>query len=341
VSAARPSSGLESKPPVLAVTGGSGFIGLSLIEHLLKAGHSVLAHAMEPLPPMALATFTAYPGRLITVQGDIGDARLGQCLADHRVTHLFHGAAITAAQAREKVATRQILEVNLMGTVNALDACVHAGVQTVVLASSSAVYGAAIFEGQDLDESHPPAPANLYGIGKVAIEGIGQRYQALHGLRVANARITAAFGPWERDTGLRDMLWPLCYLARLAVDGREAVLPAALPVQAWVYGPDVAAGLLHLLDMKAPPHRVFNICSGEMWGEVMTRWADTLAQHFPGFRWRRSADPAEVNVRFTEFRPRGRMDIARIQATGWQPRFGPDAAYANYAAWLSEYPDAL
>jgi UDP-glucuronate 4-epimerase len=97
---------------VLAVTGGSGFIGLSLIEHLLQRGHSVLAHAMEPLPPMALAAFAAYPGQLSTVQGDIGDARLGQCLADNRVTHLFHGAAITAAQAREKVATRQILEVN-------------------------------------------------------------------------------------------------------------------------------------------------------------------------------------------------------------------------------------
>ena len=123
---------------VIAITGGSGFIGLSLIEHLLRAGHTVLAHSMDPLPAQALSEFARLPGQLTTVQGDIRDPQFKQCLGDHSATHLFHGAVITAAQAREKVATREILDVNLMGTVNALDACVHAGVRRVVLASSSA-----------------------------------------------------------------------------------------------------------------------------------------------------------------------------------------------------------
>jgi hypothetical protein len=35
------------------------------------------------------------------------------------------------------------------------------------------------------------------------------------------------------------------------------------------------------------------------------------------------------------------MDIARIQATGWSPRFTPELAYAHYAAWLQTNPDAL
>ena len=58
---------------VIAITGGSGFIGLSLIEHLLRAGHTVLAHSMDPLPALALSEFARLPGQLTTVQGDIRD----------------------------------------------------------------------------------------------------------------------------------------------------------------------------------------------------------------------------------------------------------------------------
>lgn len=331
MSAAPASSGLEPKPPVLAVTGGSGFIGLSLIEHLLQRGHSVLAHAMEPLPPMALASFAAYPGQLSTVQGDIGDARLGQCLADHRVTHLFHGAAITAAQAREKVATRQILEVNLMGTVNALDACVQAGVQTVVLASSSAVYGAAIFEGQDLDESHPPTPANLYGIGKVAIEGIGQRYQALHGLRVANARITAAFGPWERDTGLRDTLSPLWQIARRWARGQSVrLLPQGQ--RDWVHSAQVAQALTGLLLADQLTHRTYNLSPGQVWHpELFCQALQTLDA---GFAW--SVVQTEPNIDLFDdlTRKRSALSAARAQAEPWGRWPSPAQCAADYARWV-------
>jgi nucleoside-diphosphate-sugar epimerase len=331
VSAARPSSGLASKSPVLAVTGGSGFIGLSLIEHLLKGGHSVLAHAMEPLPPMALATFADYPGRLSTVQGDIGDARLGQCLADHRVTHVFHGAAITAAQAREKVATRQILEVNLMGTVNALDACVHAGVQTVVLASSSAVYGAAIFEGQDLDESHPPAPANLYGIGKVAIEGIGQRYQALHGLRVTNARITAAFGPWERDTGLRDTLSPLWQIARRWALG-QAVRLLPRGQRDWVYSPQVAQALAGLLLADELAHPTYNLSPGQVWHPEL--FCQALRALDAGFEWSVVQTEANIDLFDDLTRQRSALSSARARAEPWGRWPSPAQCAADYARWV-------
>lgn len=324
-------SGLGSKPPVLAVTGGSGFIGLSLIEHLLQGGHSVLAHAMEPLPPMALTAFASYPGQLTAVQGDIGDARLGQCLADHRVTHLFHGAAITAAPAREKVATRQILEVNLMGTVNALDACVQAGVQTVVLASSSAVYGAAIFEGQDLDESHPPSPANLYGIGKVAIEGIGQRYQALHGLRVANARITAAFGPWERDTGLRDTLSPLWQIARRWARG-QAVRLLPQGQRDWVHSAQVAQALAGLLLADELKHRTYNLSPGQVWHpELFCQALQTLDA---GFEW--SVVQADANIDLFDdlTRKRSALNAARAQAEPWGRWASPAQCAADYAHWV-------
>lgn len=318
---------------VFAVTGGSGFIGLSLIEHLLQGGHSVLAHSLDPLPAMAVAAFSRLPGRLMAVQGDIRDTRLAQCLGDHRATHLFHGAVITAAQAREKVATREILDVNLMGTVNALDARVQAGVQRVALASSSAVYGEAIFAGHDLDETQPTTPANLYGIGKVAVEGLGWRYETLHGLRVVNARITAAFGPWERDTGLRDTLSPLWQIARRWAQGQPVRL-AAQGVRDWVHSAQVARALAGMLQADHLTHRTYNLSPGQVWHPSL--FCRALQALDPGFDWSvvSAGQPSNIDLFDDLSKTRNALRVERAQAESWGSRAAMTEHAASYAQWV-------
>jgi nucleoside-diphosphate-sugar epimerase len=236
----------------------------------------------------------------------------------------------------------QVVEVNLLGMIGQLRAARDAGVRRVIAPSSAAVYGESFYTHARLDEvGTPPVPTGIYGVTKYAVERSALRLGTLWGLDVIAARISSVFGPWERDTGLRDMIGPHWHLARAAREGREAVLPAEIPAYTWVYSRDIAEGLLHLLDMEAPLHRVFNLCSGTEWGPVITQWAERLREVFPGFRWRQSDDPAEVTIRFTETRPRGTMDVARVTATGWVPRFQPGAAYADYAAWLGTHSSGL
>ena len=321
---------------VIAITGGSGFIGLSLIEHLLRSGRTVLAHSIDPLPAMAVAEFASLPGRLMAVQGDIRDPRLAQCLGDHRATHLFHGAVITAAQAREKVATREILDVNLMGTVNALDACVQVGLQRVVLASSSAVYGQTIFEGRDLDETQPTAPANLYGIAKVAVEGLGQRYEQLHGLRVALARITAAYGPWERDTGLRDTLSPLWQIARRWALGQPVRLAAQGP-RDWVHSAQVAQALAGMLQADSLSQRIYNLSPGRVWHPSV--FCQALQAIDPGFDWALAAgaEPPNIDLFDDLSRRRSALRSARAMAEGWGTQADVAAQAAAYAQWVAAH----
>jgi nucleoside-diphosphate-sugar epimerase len=142
------------------------------------------------------------------------------------------------------------------------------------------------------------------------------------------------FGPWERDTGLRDTLTPFWHAAAFAQRRQPAVLPATLPPYAYIYARDAAAGLLHLLDLTSPSQRVFNLCSGLDLGPLLARWCDVLTEAFPGFTWCMSEDPAAVTVPLNDSRPRGRMDIARLAATGFVPRFSPEAAFADYRDWL-------
>lgn len=322
------------------VTGGTGFVGLNLVEALLARGEHVVVAALDDVPASAARAFAGLPGRLTAVRADVTDgAVVGALLRAHAVDRMFPFAAITSGPAREAAEPERIVAVNLLGFIAQLRAARDAGVRRVIAPASASVYGESFYSHAVLDEATTPCvPTGVYGLTKYGIERTGLRLGALWGVEVIAARIGATFGPWERDTGLRDMIGPHWRLAKSARDGVRAVLPREIPAYSWVYSRDVAAGLLHLLDMPAPEQLVFNICSGVPWGVVITRWAETLATLYPGFDW---SQGAEANIALTDTRPRGRMDIARLRATGWAPRYLPDAAYADYRAWLARDPAAL
>jgi nucleoside-diphosphate-sugar epimerase len=322
------------------VTGGAGFVGLNLVEALLAAGRDVTIFGREKLPDEAARAFAPLPGRLCVVQGDVRDAAaLAGLFAGGTFDAVFPFAAVTSGPAREADDPETVLQVNLLGVLATLRAARDAGVRRIVVPSSSAVYGESAYRFDAMDEATTPCvPTSLYGVTKYAVERMALRLGALWGMDVIAARISAVFGPWERETGVRDLIGPHTHLARAALRGEAAVLPARIPRYHWVYARDLAAGLVHLLDLENPPHRVFNICCGLNWGFEITRWADLLAAHHPGFRWSHGEAPT---IRFTDTADRGRMDISRIAATGWAPRFPPDAAYADYLAWLTAHEGAL
>ena len=321
------------------ITGGTGFVGLNVTQALLARGEHVVVVASDTMPQTARAAFAALPGRLTELQADVRDtAAMTGLMRSHQVDRLYPFAAITSGPAREREAPELVVEVNLLGMIGQLRAAREAGVRRIIAPASGAVYGESYWNHALLDEATTPCvPTGIYGVTKYAVERATLRLGTLWNLDIVVARIGSVFGPWERDTGLRDLLTPHWNLARAALAGEAAVLPASLPPYAWIYAPDLASGLLHLLDLPSPTERVFNICSGQNWGSIMTNFADRLAAEFPDFSWSASADPDEVNISLTETRPRGRMDISRIVATGWTPKFDPEAAYADYVLWLKTH----
>jgi nucleoside-diphosphate-sugar epimerase len=323
----------------ILVTGGAGFVGLNLVEALLARGEHVVVFGREAaLPAPAPALFAQLPGRLEVVQGDVQDAAaLRDLFARRRIGAVFPFAAITAGPEREAADPALVLDVNLKGVLATLQAGRDAGsVRRVVLPSSAAVYGESAYAHPVLDEATtPPVPISLYGVTKYGVERAGLRLAGLWGLDAVAARIGATFGPWERDTGLRDTLSLHFTLAEAARRGEAVVLPPApLPAYDWVYSRDLAAGLLALLDAEAPPHRVVNLASGLDWAPHVGACLDLLATRFPGFRWRHAAAGEAPTIRWNETRPRGVMANARAADFGWRPRHAPLQAYAAHAEWL-------
>jgi nucleoside-diphosphate-sugar epimerase len=323
------------------VTGGAGFVGLNVVEALLGRGEEVVVFAREAIPPAAAAAFTALPGRLTAIRGDVLDREVVRAVfARHRIGSMFPLAVITSGARREAEEVETILDVNLRGMALQLRAARDAGVGRIVFPSSNSVYGESLATHALLrEDTTPPVPTSIYGVTKYAGERMALRLRELWGLDLVCARIGSVFGPWERDTGVRDLLGPHMQLAVAALRGQEAVLPATIQPRPWVYARDLARGLLLLLDAAKPCWPVYNIGSGQDWGGRIVLWAETLARHYPRFRFRQSDDPAAVTVDFHEARPRGVEDIGRIRDEfGYAPRFLPEAAYADYLRWLMATP---
>ena len=73
----------------ILVTGGTGFVGLNLVEALLARGDSVVILSNGPLPGMAEPVFARLPGRLTVIAGDVRDARLvGDAVRRHGIERI-------------------------------------------------------------------------------------------------------------------------------------------------------------------------------------------------------------------------------------------------------------
>jgi UDP-glucuronate 4-epimerase len=326
------------------ITGGCGFVGINLAEALLSKGEPVVLFDRRPLPDQARAALSAGHAPLTMVSGDARDTgALTRLIREHRVERVVHAAVITSGVQREASAPGDIIDVNIGGTVGVMEAARASGCRRVLYVSSGAAYGQTLDEAGPLDEDASPSrPDTLYGITKYAAERTVLRLRALWELDALCVRLGTVFGPWEYATGARDRLSPQLQLARLALRGEAAVLPAREVRRDWVYSRDVAAGLAALLDAARASPALFHLSSGRDWAGFFPRWCAQLQAAYPGFSWRVAAAAEQPNIEYNAAADRAPMDVSRIAAgAGFVPRFGPREAAGDFISWIGRHPDWL
>lgn len=319
------------------ITGGAGFVGLALAQALLEQGAEVHLFDTRPPPLVFLEAMRAHAARLTVQQGSVSDDASVR-VACQGVSHVFHGAAVTAGPQREANEPLDVFDVNVGGTVRVLRAAADQGVKRFVYPSSLTVYGADI-EGDGLlaEATTPAVPDTLYGITKYAAECTALRLGALWGLPVVAARIGSVFGPWEGKTGARDLVSPCAQIAALAAHGKPAILPGSYPRREMIYVPDLAQGLIALLAQQDLAHERYNLSANLDWSDTVAHWCAALERRLPGFRWEVSAQQA--NIDYYGATPRAGLDATRAHTDlGFSPRFGRDAALSHYADWVARHP---
>ncbi len=188
----------------ILVTGGAGFIGSHLCERLLHDGMRVICldnfdSFYDPQIKIRNVEEIAkkFPELFELVTGDIRNAEhLNGIFQKNQVDLVVHLAA--RAGVRPSIADPLLYQdVNIRGTVVVLDACKKNGVQNLIFASSSSIYGEnqrVPFSEGDLDIQ----PISPYGATKRAGELLCYSYHHLYGMNIACLRIFTAYGPRQR-----------------------------------------------------------------------------------------------------------------------------------------------
>lgn len=266
------------------VTGASGFVGNNLVRFLLSQGHSV-----------NLLLRTGYAGwRLKDIAGDVRihiadllDSGAVSRAVDHvRPDWVFHLAAHGAYSLQTDLT--RILETNIMGTVNLVQACLRTGFQAFVNTGSSSEYG---FKDHSPSETELPEPNSYYAVAKASATMFCSYTARDTGLRIPTLRLYSVFGPYEEPTrlmptliikGLRNELPPLVSpeVARDFVyvdDVVQAYLLAATvaeqePGAVYNVGTGVQTTIREAVDVT---RRLLNISSEPQWSSMQDRIWDT------------------------------------------------------------------
>jgi len=317
---------------------GGGLVGSQIARLLVEAGERpvIMDRAAQP---QALADIVDL-ARVRLVEGDVlRPPTLTAAIREHRITDVVHTAAnplLTLGAQRDPYGA---IELNVMGTVNVLEAARAHGLKRVVVASSNVLnhfLAGGEGKGDPAREEAFMRPTTFYATTKQAIENLGLNYAQWCGVDFAAVRYGAVAGPWRGQGGggpsnlLREAV-------QCALRGEEAVVPAA--GLEWVYSKDAARGTVLALRAASLASRVFNITMGYVCGP--DELAAALKTAIPGARVRvgtpTASAPSMPNmVRASDltlakdvlgFTPQYRMpDAIRELADWYRGRIAPASA---------------
>jgi UDP-glucuronate 4-epimerase len=241
----------------ILVTGAAGFIGMHTSLRLLERGDEVIGvdnlndYYDVSLKEARLAQLTPsarFRFHRIGVEDREAMARLFEQENPQRVVHL-------AAQAGVRYSIQNphaYVDANLQGFMNILEGCRHNGVEHLVYASSSSVYGGntkmPFSEHDNIDH-----PVSLYAATKKANELMAHTYSHLYRLPTTGLRFFTVYGPWGRP----DMA--LFLFTKAMLDGRPIdVFNNGQMVRDFTYIDDIVEGVVRVLDKPATPSLGFD-----------------------------------------------------------------------------------
>ena len=238
------------------VTGAAGFIGARTAQRLLDAGHEVVGldnlndYYDVNLKQARLARLAGPSFRFVKLEL-ADDAAMAQLFAREKFARVVH----LAAQAGVRHSLQEphaYIRSNITGTLNVLEGCRHNGVEHLVYASTSSVYGA----NTDMPFSvHRIAdhPLSLYGASKRANELMAHSYSALFALPTTGLRFFTVYGPWGRP----DMA--LFTFTRNILEGRPIdVYNQGHHARDFTYVDDIAEGVVRACERIAQPDPQWN-----------------------------------------------------------------------------------
>jgi UDP-glucuronate 4-epimerase len=316
------------------VTGAAGFIGMHLAHRLRTDGADVVAvDSFDPYYDVALKRARAARLETIGVRCetlDLADAAAtAEFFRGANATHVAHMAAQPGVRY-SLINPAAYLRNNIDAFGAVLEGCRHGGVEHLVYASSSSVYGAnhtlPFSEDQNVDH-----PVSLYAATKKANELMAHSYSHLYRMPATGLRFFTVYGPWGRP----DMS-PMLF-ARAMLEGRPIkVFNHGRMQRDFTYIDDIVEGVVRVLSRppqatpEAAPSAIYNI--GNHTAVELETFISEL-ERLLGVRAIREYEPLQPGDVPATF-----ASVERLAAaTGFSPSIPLSVGLARFVQWYREY----
>lgn len=284
---------------VSLVTGGAGFMGSHVVEHLLRAGQDVVV-----LDDLSGGFLDNVPQAARFIEGSVLDHELLERMFDRfRFTYVYHLAAY-AAEGLSHFIKRFNYQNNLIGSVNLINESIKHNVDCFVFTSSIAVYGA----GQvPMTEDMIPLPEDSYGIAKLAVEReLGVTHE-MFGLDYVVFRPHNVYGP-KQNIGDRYRNVVGIFMNQLLKNEPMTIFGDGTQQRAFTHIDDVAPIIAESVSISGARNQIFNL------GADVPYTVNELAQHV--------ADAMREECRTRHLDPRNEVKIAFSDHSKIQRVFG-------------------
>jgi UDP-glucose 4-epimerase len=317
----------------LLVTGGAGYLGSIVADHLLEAGHEVVV-----LDSLQRGHREAVPEQAGFIQADLLDEAATREAVAGGFDAVMHFAAL-ALVAESVEHPERYYRGNVLGTLNLLDAMRDAGVRNLVFSSTCAVYGEP--DAVPMTEDVPTNPVNAYGASKLAVDRMIADECRAHGLAAASLRyfnVAGAHGRLGEDHDPETHLIPLVLRAaagtapHVRIFGTDYPTEDGTAIRDYIHVDDLSVAHLLAMDNNAPgEHHVYNLGTGHGYSvrQVIEAARRVTGREIPAVEEaRRPGDPPALVAA---------ADRAHAEL-GWEARKGLEEMIADAWAWKQANP---
>ena len=311
------------------VTGAGGFIGSHLVETLAASGASVRAFLRyTSRADIGLLRFAdpAALGRVTFVRGDLrdGDAVREAAAGADTIFHL--GALIGIPYSY--VHPREVVDTNVIGTFNVLEAARIHKVRRLVHTSTSEVYGTA--QTERIREDHRLQGQSPYSASKIGADKLVESYARSFGVPAVTIRPFNTYGPRQSARAI------VPTIATQALAGTEVRLGSLTPTRDLTFVRDTVAGFILGATVEAAAGLEMNLGTDRevSVGELAERIAALVGTHI-----RVVQDPARMRPEQSEvMRLHADASLAG-RVLGWHPAVTLEAGLAETVAWIRAHPE--
>jgi nucleoside-diphosphate-sugar epimerase len=316
------------------VTGGSGFIGVSLIKALVEKGVTVINYDISP-PTQELQNYLGdLKDKILFVKGNILDMpTLISAVKENKVDRIMHMAALFDWQESNRIPyfTHQV---NVGGTLNVLEAARIFDIDRVVLASSIAVYPEKMYE--PIDEKHPIlfpgiAHGSHYGASKGVGEVLGLAYWKNNGVSFVSLRFSGVYG-----YGMRYSMFIKDMIENALQNKPTNFMTGGELRRDYTYVKDCVEAIMSALyvDDKKMTKRVYLTASGEFYSA--SEVAQAVKELVPGATIEIGSKLNDAEI--IDATKRGKLDISlAYKELGYIPQFKLREGVEDYIKLFKEY----